>query len=326
MAKVTFTNEPRFSEHTADQKFNDRKKSLVPLVGSFVVTHALFSNVDVSITFFHTGVSSLVCLFDTFTKKYVFKVPLSILDSGLEATFLKTWEQSGVTVPHVFEDGLIGNHRYTLMEHIDAPILGAKYSKEELLEMGVYRQLGTILKKMHQVKTSGFSNVVNDKSEPQYLNITSWITGDIRMNDQIKFVKENLLLNDEEHGSLEKAFEIIISKIDNNTETVCCHNDFNINNIFATNPFTVFDPWPCFHHPYMDLSRAIVISSLGTAEIAEQLIEGYSENIVIDRQLLQAFILLNIYVKIKYQIETGNSAGVKSMKDYLSSTKHFLTK
>ncbi len=322
---VTFLNEPKLSEHEADTKFNDRRKVLVPLIKDLVMAEELFRDKHVNITFLHTGVSSLVSILDTGEEKYILKVPLSILDSRQEGRFLKAWEQAGVRVPHVIREGEIGNHYFTLMEYIDAVTLDKKYSQEELLENNIFKDLGSLLRKMHQPKTSGFSNLVNDKSEPEYTDIASWIEGDARTKGQIDFAKENNLLRSEEHDSVDEACNIILSRIGSNPESVFCHNDFNIANVFATTPFTVFDPWPCFHHSYMDLARAIVISlQTSSVEPGEQIIAGYFGDEVYDRKLLQAFIILNVAVKLKYQFETKNSAGIKNMQDYLAKTKHFL--
>ena len=321
---VTFTNEPKFSTHEVDKKFNERRKILIPLVKEWVESHDLFKGCEVIVSFFHTGVSSLVCLLEKNTDKYVLKIPLSVLDSRQEGAFLKVWESVGVKVPHVFDEGVIGDFYFTLMEHIDSPSLGAKFSKEDLLNQEVYKEMGKVLRKMHEPKTKGYSNVVNDKGKPEYQDISSWIDGDKRLQDQIAYVKENNILNDDEHGSIDYVLDVIINKLKNNNTSVYCHNDYNVGNIFATEPITVFDPWPCFHHPFMDLSRAIVISQVSVEGTGEQLIRGYFGDEDFDRQLLQAFIFLNIVAKLKYQIGTNNFAGVNNFKEYLRKTKHFL--
>jgi aminoglycoside phosphotransferase (APT) family kinase protein len=321
---VTFTNEPKFSTHEVDKKFNERRRILVPVVKEWIESHDLFKEGETVVSFFHTGVSSLVCLLEKGAEKYVLKIPLSVLDSRQEGTFLKVWESVGVKVPHVFDEGVIGDFYFTLMEHVDSSSLGAKFSKEDLLNQEVYKEMGKVLRKMHEPKTKGFSNIVNDKSKPEYQDIDSWINGDKRLQDQITYVKENNILNDIEHGSIDHALDIITNKLKDNSTSVYCHNDYNVNNIFATEPITVFDPWPCFHHPFMDLSRAIVISQISIEGTDEQLISGYFDGGDFDRQLLQAFIFLNIVAKLKYQTETNNFAGANNFKEYLKKTKQYL--
>lgn len=322
---VTFLNQPKLSEHAVDAKFNARRTKLIPEVKDFILKHQLFDNKKVDVTFLYKGVSSLVCVLDTGGEKHVLKIPLSLLYSKLEGTFLKAWESVGVRVPKIFEEGPIGDHFYILMEYIEAGTVAEKFSSKELLENNTFAELGAILKKMHGVKTEGYSNLVNDKTEPEYENIKSWIENDIRTQEQIKYVKENNLLNNEDHGSIDVAFSIMISKVEETKETVYCHNDFSTGNIFATEPFTVFDPWPCFHHPYMDVARSVVLLLLdGQRAASDQLIDGYFEKGECDRQLLQAFIILNVYVKFKYQFETNKLETVETVRNYLSETKHFL--
>jgi hypothetical protein len=74
----------------------------------------------------------------------------------------------------------------------------------------------------------------------------------------------------------------------------------------------------------MDLSRAIVISQISIEGTDEQLISGYFDGGDFDRQLLQAFIFLNIVAKLKYQTETNNFAGANNFKEYLKKTKQYL--
>lgn len=321
---VVFLNEPKFSEHAVDQKFNERRKILIPQIEELITNHSYFKDKLTKVTFLHTGVSSLVSILDADEEKYVLKIPLSILDSRQEGRFLKIWKELGIKVPQIFDEGKIGDSYFILMEFIDEVTLVKKYSQHELIEKNIYKEMGSILKRMHHPKFNGFSNIVNDKSDPEYRNISEWLENDTRTKQQIDFVKEHKIINDVDHGSVDEACKFLINHIGNNDESVYCHNDFNVGNIFATNPLTVFDPWPCFHHPYMDLSRAIVTSLLNSStEMGEQLIEGYKGNGECDRQLLQAFIILNVAVKLKYQFETNNSSGIKNMQDYLTKTKHF---
>lgn len=322
---VKFLNEPKLSEHQADADFNQRRLVLLPVLKEFLSGHTLFYDKEVEVTFLHTGVSSLVCIIDSGTNKYVLKIPLSILTSGLEGTFLKAWENVGVHVPHIFEEGNIGNHFYTLMECIPTNTLAEKYSHEELLEKKIYEKLGVLLKKMHQVKTEGYSNIVNDKIHPQYETIATWFSCDTRSKEQFSYVQEKALLDESLHGSIEDVRTIIVSRVGDKKETVYCHNDFHTGNIFNTNPMTVFDPWPCFHHPYMDIARSIILASKDNViDITQQFIEGYFAGEDCDRQLLQAFIILNIWVKLPYMHKTGKISTIETLKEYLVVTKKFL--
>jgi fructosamine-3-kinase len=316
MNTVTFLNEPKLSEHEADAKFNERRTALLPILKGFISSHILFVDKKTDVTFLHAGVSSLVCVIDTTEDKYIMKVPLSLLTSGLEGRFLKAWESVGVKVPHVFEEGKLGEHFYVLMEHISTDTLNQKHSNNELLSNKTYQDLGSLLRKMHQVKGEGYSNVVNDKSKSEYYTVAEWLAGDVRTNEQFAYVKENMLLDEIEHGSIGKVCDIITSHIGSGKETVYCHNDFHAGNIFATTPLTVFDPWPCFHHPYMDIARSIILASkVGLVEVTQQFIDGYFGSDDYDYRLLQAFIVLNIWVKLPYMHKTGQSETIEGLKN-----------
>ncbi len=317
--RITFLNEPKLSEHEADTNFNERRTALLPVLKDFISNHFLFLSKKVDITFLHAGVSSLVCILDTMEQKYILKVPLSLLTSGLEGSFLKVWEDSGVRVPHVFEEGTLGDHFYVLMEYIEAQTLIQKYSNEELLEKRAYYDLGKMLRKMHATKTEGCSNIVNDKKGPGYQTVAEWLESDTRTKEQFAYVKENQLLNDRDHGSIEEVCRLIISRIGNNKETVYCHNDFHTGNVFATEPLTVFDPWACFHHPYMDIARSIILASkVGLDEVTKQLVEGYFDGEEYDQVLLRAFITINIWVKLPYMHKTKQIETIEDLRKYLN--------
>lgn len=323
--KITFTNEPKLSEHEVDQKFNERRKKLVPLMKDFIAQHPLFSGKKVNVTFLHAGVSSLVSILETPEQKLILKIPLSELNSRLEGVFLKAWENVGVNVPHVLEEGEIGDHFYVLMEYVDSETVSSKYKGEESLEKNVYHDLGKLLRQMHKAKTEGYSNIVNKKSEPEYFSIAEWLKGDTNMQTQVEYVKEHKLLDDEKHGSIENVFNILLSTIGDSKESVYCHNDFGGSNVFATEPFTVFDPWPCFHHPFMDITRSLIlVSKGGVGKAGEQFLEGYFGDEKYDKKLFHAFLVLNITVKLPYMHKTKGVEKIEGLQKYLEQTKDLL--
>src|SRR3989344_7939285 len=120
---IIFKNEPKLSEHEVDSKFNERRITLIPFVKDFISNHDLFKDKGVSVTFAQKGISSLVCIIESLNEKLVLKIHLSVSHSLGEGQFLKVWEQAGVKVPHVIEDGMLNGHAYTLMQYIDAPML-----------------------------------------------------------------------------------------------------------------------------------------------------------------------------------------------------------
>ncbi len=323
--RITFLNKPKLSEHEVDQDFNERRGKLIPLMEEFLIKHPLFVDKNISVTFLHAGVSSLVSIIETSEKKLVLKIPLSRLNSRLEGVFLKAWEDVGVKVPHVLEEGEIGDHFYVLMEYVDSETVSIKYTAKESLEKNVYHDLGKLLRQIHEAKTEGYSNIVNKKSEPEYFSIAEWLKGDISMQTQVEYVKEHKLLDNEKHGSIDDVFNILVSSIGDSKESVYCHNDFGEGNVFATEPFTVFDPWPCFHHPFMDITRSLIlISKGGLGKAGEQFLEGYFGNEEYDKKLFHAFLILNITVKLPYMHKTKGTEKIEGLQKYLEETKHRL--
>ncbi len=323
--KIIFTNAPKLSEHEVDQKFNDRRKKLIPLIEDFLSQHALFKDKEVNVTFLHAGVSSLVSIIETLDKKLILKIPLAIPSSRLEGAFLNAWESAGVKVPHVFEEGPIGEHFYILMEYIDSVTVGVKHNATVKLDKNIYYDLGKLLRKMHEVKSEGYSNIVNKISEPEYLSIAEWLKGDSSMQIQIEYVKEHQLLDDKKHGSIEEVFKILITGIGESKESVYCHNDFGGGNVFATEPLTVFDPWPCFHHPFMDITRSmILISKEGVGKVGQQFLDGYFGNEKYDKKLFHAFLILNIVVKLPYMHKTKGLEKIEGLQNYLERTRYLL--
>lgn len=318
--KIVFRNEPKLSEHEVDSKFNERRMNLVHFVKDFISSNERFKNKDISVTFADRGISSLISVIETADEKLVLKIPLSIKYSRGEAQFLKVWEESGIKVPRVYEEGELGGHPFTLMEYVDAPILGDVYSNEELIEKKIYLELGRILRVMHTPEAEGYGLVVNGKAE--YPKFSDLLEGH-DMQKRLQYVKENKLLGDK-HGSLDIVTQILIKYFENKKSSYC-HDDFGPYNMFATNPITVFDPNPRFNNGYLDLGRSLCVR-IGHGISPEQLIEGYFGNELYDKKALHASILLNIYMKLPYAHKTKKLKNIKNWQEYLAENKHLLEK
>src|SRR3989338_1678578 len=268
-SKIVILNEPKLSEHEVDQKFNTRRINLIPHVKDFISTHERFENKEIKVTFAEKGVSSLISMIENTNEKLILKIHLSLSHSLGEAQFLKIWEKAGVKVPHVFEDGVINGHAYTLMEYIDAKILKDVYRKGEMIRKEMYVELGKILRVMHEPEAQGYGRIIDGKA--QFATFEEWLQGE-DVQKQVKYVQENKLLGDE-HGSLSLAFEILKEHVSKENKSSYCHDDFGTANIFATNPLTVFDPNPRFNNGYIDLGRSMIIAIAndnGKLEIGEQ--------------------------------------------------------
>ena len=323
-SKITFHNQPKLSIHEVDSKFNARRIELIPHVEKFISNHERFKGKEVNVTFAEKGVSSLVSIIETPHEKVVLKIPLSIAHSLGEAQFLKVWEQAGVKVPHVIEDGMINEHSYTLMEYVDAKPLSETYRKGEMVKMGIYVELGKTLRIMHTPEAMGYGRVVDGKA--QYSRFEDWLLGDEDVQKKIRYIQEHKLL-DAEHGSLELALKILTEHVNRENKSSYCHNDFGTSNTFATNPPTIFDPNPRFNNRYIDLGqtmmRMIYINN-GLTQAQEQLIKGYFGDEPFDKRVLQASILLSAYMKFPYSYKTKNLERIQGVREYLVQNKHLL--
>lgn len=318
--KIIFKNEPKLSENEADNKYNERRIALIPQVEKFISSHERFKGKETSVTFAHKGVSSLISIIETPDEKLVLKVHLSILRSMDEGQFLNVWEQAGVKVPHVIEEGMLNEHAYVLMEYIDAPILGEKNNRDELIEKGLRSQMGATLHAMHEPKAEGYGRIIDGKIE--FLNFKDWLMSE-DMQKRFQFSKDNGLLG-EEHGSLSKACEILLEYIEDSKKSSYCHFDYGDKNIFATDPITVFDPNPQLNNGYIDLARSVVNSISHDGKLPQQMIDGYFSGSKCNEKVLQAAILINSYMKFFYWYKINKIKNIKNVQEYLIRTKDIL--
>ncbi len=317
--RITFTNEPKLSEHAADTSFNERRIALAAQVENYVLKNDRFKDKDVTVTYAHKGVSSLISIIETESEKAVLKIPLSTDYAEGEAQFLRVWEQAGVSVPHIHEEGTIDGHTYILMEFINAPILMDTYTKEEWVSQGISAEMGRTLRRMHVPKAEGFGRVIDGKAE--FTHFQEWLLGS-DIEERIDHVKERELLT-EEHGSIDTARTILLAHVGERTTSSYCHDDFGTGNIFATDPLTVFDPNPRFNDPFIDLGRSVLISiSRGLSPM--QFIKGYFEGGAYDERVLHSTILLTTYMKFPYWNKTNKQDQMHRVKEYLLHHSHVL--
>lgn len=323
-SQVTFTNQPKLSLHEVDIKSNERRVGLIPHVEVFLKQHPLYNGEDVQVTFPSVGSGSFTCILSTPGIKRVLKITLSsqpFYES--EGAFLNAWEKVGVKVPHVIEEGKIDGSYYLLMEFIDAKTLPEVYKKGAMIRQEIFVKMGSLLRTMHNARSEGFGVVQDGKGKDS--RFSEWL--DYQTKHKASYASDERFLDDNKHGNFSIAIQKINEYVGESTESCYCHNDFAYQNIFATDPLTVFDPIPFFGHPYMDLARAIV-TALGRGineEAGEQLIRGYAgSDLVLNRSVLQAAILLQSYLKFGYWSKTGKEQGIKDVQAYLEKTKHYL--
>jgi fructosamine-3-kinase len=316
MQKINFLNEPKLSgqEHSKDQ--DERRLNLTKEIEKFLNNHSLFQEKAVNVYFFQEGVSSLVSKIELEEKVLILKIQIRPTGPKGEGLFLRTWEVNGISVPHIIEDGYIGEHYYILMENISAP-----FGEKDNIDDSFFFEMGKTLNKMHKVSAEGFGGLKDD-GVAEYQDFKSWITEDKQINNQKKHMLENGILPENEYGYIEERMKYLVDNIDNNS-SVYCHNDFSPNNIFLTKPLTVFDPVPSFNNPYIDLGRSIlkiVNKGFDKKECIKSFLEGYFEDEKCKSELLQSSLLFNAYTMIPNLNKTGQIEKIGQIKKFLSET------
>lgn len=321
---VTFLNQPKLSGHAVNKDQDDRRIALVPKIEQFLLSHKLFSGKDISVSFFQAGASGLVSLVESLEQKFVFKVLLRPDGPKGEVEFLKAWEGVGVSVPHIYESGMIGEHPYILMSYIPAKSL-ENYSEAELLEKKVFLQMGKILRQIHSTKSVGFGRM-KENGVGEYKDFKSWLLEYPPTLNQLKYMQEHNLLPTEEFGSIDDAKEILMAHMGDRVETTYCHWDFAPGNILYTEPLTVFDPVPMYSDPYHDIARSIV-QTIGDGyagpEVSAQFLEGYfSDGLSVDKEVLHAAVLFICHTKMPHWHKIGEEKILNDIRKYLVISKN----
>ena len=316
MSQIKYKNKPKLSEHEIDKISNDRRITLVPLLESFLSSDEMFVGKDISVEYSHQGVSALVAFIEAGADKYVLKIPLNPTAEG-EALFLNKWEEVGVTVPHVYKEGKLGDHPYILMSFVDAPMLSESI-KNGLVKSDIWVDLGKILHNMHKPSAEGYGCLVDGKAE--FTTFKDWITSE-KVQEKIKYVEEAGLL-DTKLWPISNVIDTLVAYDERNPKSSYCHMDFCADDIMASVPLTIIDPDPMFNNGIIDIGRSLqVLSAQGNYDHVEDLKEGYfSNNASYDKSALRAAIILSAYMKFRYWHKTGRDKEMAMVRKYLIET------
>jgi len=322
--RIKFINLPKLSGGSTDisRRFDQRRVNLLPQVANLLTESELLRDQRISLEFAHTGVSSLVCMIEAESGRYVLKVPLSLTDGGPdEAEFLRQWQSNGVQVPQIFENGDLGEHSYTFMEFVDAPLLSQAIETSPD-QAAVFFDMGKTLAKMHEPQAEGFGRRV--KKKPEFASFKEWLESE-NIAKRVRAVNENNLLGSE-HGSIPDAFNILLEYAKNHPKSSYCHFDYSPPNVFATDPITVFDPSPMVNLGIIDISRSMLSSHLTEQpDMADQLRDGYSSvNSSLEEQALHAAFILNVIWKFPHIQHNRKPEVMEKVRDYLIENRHLL--
>ncbi len=291
-SRVIFLNKPK---DLIETHRTERRNQMLSFIEDYLNDSPVFGDKTISVTFFDTGVTGLTCLVETPDKKFVLKVHLYPDVPAGEDIFIKAWETAGISVPHIYEIGLLDECPYMLMSYVEAQTL-EEVPESTLIERNVFGEMGTTLAKMHTIKSVGFGSVSNGNTGG-YKDFKSWVIENQKIQTPLKYATQHNLLPIETFGSVEDAITTLTQHIGDTSESVYCHWDFVPGNIFDTNPLTVFDPVPTFNHPYLDIARSImqtIAQGFINNESHQQFLHGYFSGKSFDKKLLYASLLFVI--------------------------------
>lgn len=312
---VILRNEPKRLAHAVDEDFNKMKVAFVPHIKTFVAHHELFRDEkEVGVTFAQKGVSSIIAILETPSRKLVLKIPRSKTFSAGEGQFLKVWEEAGVAVPHVVEMGGLHDFPYTLMDYIDAPTLADIYSKEALVSKRVYAEMGRTLRLMHTPEVRGYGFFVDGK--PEFETAEAWLEGE-DMRIRLDYIRVHGLL-----GPLQELLPDMLDVIkqwSKQESSSYCHDDFGPNNIFATEPITIFDANPKYNNRYYELGRVLFadITDGDAGDAGTQFLGGYFGGEAYTEKVLYACTFLACCMKFPYWHQTNRDEKIETAKKYL---------
>ena len=316
--EIKFLNQPLVPDH--DSYRSNQLPEMIEEIKRYITDNPIFRG-KVEVSFFHSGVSSLVTLVNASDSKFVLKIPFYSKDSGGESLLLKKWMIAGIKTPKIFDSGLFKSHSFVLMEYIDFPTLNNVYDKNEMIDIKLFYKLGSILQSMHKVEGTGFGNLNNDGTS-EFDNFKDWITNDNDVKERLMFVKGHNLFPEDIYGTQENIISTLIEYAAKNPTSVFCHGDFVPSNILNTKPLTVFDPIPTFNIFYIDLTRNIlknIDSGYINPEVIDQFINGYFEkcNAGLDSKIFLSSLLFNAHM-LTPQLYRGNkNQRIKNIKEFV---------
>jgi len=95
------------------------------------------------------------------------------------------------------------------MEYISAQTLDKAYSKEGMIEKGIFQKMGQILQQMHTVTASGYGFPTKD-GIGKYKEFKTWLLENPQTKNQINYVQKYNLLPEEKYGSLEETLKLFL--------------------------------------------------------------------------------------------------------------------
>lgn len=262
---------------------------------------------------FTEGVSSVVAKIITENgKEYIFKSCNNFLKewdnkTHIEAKAFEIWSKHWVKTPKIYQESMIDfNNKkipYILMEYIQ-PTRKLTEKNGEKIAYEIGENIGKIAKS--KGKWFGWiKKIERDTAVGEYDRMEDYYDGLERRIT--KNLTEKNLIEEKERTKFHKAIQTIKKDFTLGTKASLNHEDIRFDNIFLTEPITIFDPNVRLDHPLMDLATTeyyLYMKSTISWEqkniLKKNLWEGYEKIIgkKIDKNIFNACLTIKIMQKI----------------------------
>lgn len=304
MKRITFLNNCLIQDW-ASAKDKEFRLNANNYINSVINESAFLSELDdISIEFYHEGVSSIVAkLILSDGKKYVLKTSSRNKILKSEIISLKKWKEVGVVVPDIYEEGDIDQHPYYIMDYFDGLTLKNKIDDNSIGLEYVGKIMGETLAKMQKVSGVGFGFPSAGK-DTELLGTIPLLKDYL----EFEFVNSNKFdlvckeFPEIEWTNIAKSHMEYLLKEYDDTFSFLGNMDYSPRHFFATENPTMFDPYPELIPKYFDVAFYL-IPERGTSEgnsysIRKSTLNSYlSINGKINNNLLRSALWLLTYRK-----------------------------
>jgi len=221
-----------------------------------------------------------------------------------EPYFLEIWEKQGIRTPKILSRH-ISNEKtpvsFSVMEYIDAPILGEVMNTEKRIRSGISKITGEILAKMHQKTGSGFGHaVIGGEIHGKFATFRDEINDNLfGEEEKVPVMIKEGILDEGIRKILDRAVDFLDTETRNEKAPSFTHNDYRPYNMFYKNGgIIVFDPNPKITHSMMCLASTIIKSRIETEseewglKEEKEIIKGYDSISPIRKPSLDAALMV----------------------------------
>ena len=274
-----------------------------------------------------SGEEAVVCKVELCDgKAYALKIVRTVGVVSSEANFLNAWNDQGVQVPHIhnvykFNDKI----DILVMDYIDAPLLSEQYSSDERVRLGLSFEMGKILAQMHGVKGEGFGRPDNVNCfRGRFTSFAEEMN--YEFNKRLPFLIDQGLVNSNCEKKVESSIEILNKEFQSKPPSLT-HCDFRPRNIFYTqhNGLIVFDPNCRITVPTMCLALSLIRlaceGDTANPEESRKFLEGYTETLPIDQDMLRASILLRALLVLSTWVKKSKINDTSRLLAWLTNNK-----